>query len=214
MRPTALGERGSIPLAVVILMSLTSVALAGPTEEAREETRRGTAAYNLGDFEEAAHRYESAYRLISDPALLFNVGQAWRQAGRPEKALLAYKAYLRTAPANAPNREQVSRRVGELERVVSETRRLQSAPPPGTLGPPHEGIEAAPALERQAAAPDAAVVAPPAPEPQPLYKRWYFWAGVGAVVAGAVVTSVVLASGARRSTTCGTGLDYCVPVRP
>lgn len=197
-------------LAFVILAALVRPAAAGPAEEAREQTRRGTAAYNLGSYEEAARFYEEAYRLVSAPELLFNVGQAWRQAGRPDKALVAYKAYLRTAQPHAPNREQVERRVAELEKLVAETRRTQSAPPPGTLSAPGE---VGPQPENAHAAPPLAVQAAPAPaEPAP--SRWYLWAGLGAVVAGAVVTALVLSSHSTRASTCGAGIDYCAPVRP
>lgn len=36
-------------------------------------------------------------------------------------------------------------------------------------------------------------------QPQPLYERWWFWSGVGAVVVGAVVTGVVLSSSSGES---------------
>jgi len=157
-------------------------ALADPNEDAaREATKRGTAAYNLGAYEEAAKNYEQAYRLVQDPILLFNVGQSWRLAGKPDKALIAYKAYLRTGPQDAPNREQVERRIPELEQVISETKRTQSAPPAGTLAvlPPAEasGQGAASIVESPGSAPLHG-------ERTPIYGRWWFWAGAGALVAG------------------------------
>ena len=88
-------------------------------EAAREHTQRATVAYNLGHFDEAVEAFEAAYKLVLDPALLFNVAQAHRLGGRPERALATYKAYLRTAPRGAgdilrrsmrPATRQVSRR--------------------------------------------------------------------------------------------------------
>src|SRR5687767_12112847 len=112
---------------IIALLAMPALALADPgVTAAREATRNATAAYNIGQFEEAAKHYEQAYRLVLDPALLFNIGQSYRLAGRPERAIPAYKAYLRTAPANASNRGQVERRVAELERIVADTRKAQA----------------------------------------------------------------------------------------
>jgi tetratricopeptide (TPR) repeat protein len=168
---------------VASLVFFASVAAwAGPNEDAaRESTRKATVAFNVGAYDEAARHYEAAYRLVQDPILLFNLGQSWRLGGQPERALASYRAYLRTAPATAPNRELVERRIGELEAIVVASRRSQVAPPPNPLEPdqPVGGL---------------AVTATPEPE-RPAYKRWWFWAGTGALVAAVAVGAIVLSSG-------------------
>ena len=68
------------------------------------------------------------------------------------------------------------------------------------MTPPPAGAAEAPAP--LAAAPPAATApvalvgegTPPPDAERPLYKRWPFWVGAGAVVAGAVVLGIVLAS--------------------
>jgi tetratricopeptide (TPR) repeat protein len=168
---------------VALLVFLASAtAWAGPSEDAaRELTRKATVAYNVGAYEEAARHYEAAYRLVQDPILLFNLGQSWRLGGQPERALAAYRAYLRTAPANAQQRELVQRRVDELETIVVASKRNQVAPPPHTLG------------LSEPAQPDLALAAVPEPRP-PVYRRWWFWTGAAAVVAAVAVSAVVLSS--------------------
>jgi tetratricopeptide (TPR) repeat protein len=204
---------------------LLLVALAAPAgeiqEAARQAANRGMAAYNLGSYEEAARAYEESYRLVQDPVLLFNLGQSWRLAGNPDKALIAYRSYLRTAPADAPNRAQVERRIPELEALIA---RARSAPTP----------LAAPGAPATAARPRPMVALAPPPEPRaaPAFvpsvgarpdadhdgspgalHRWWFWAGAGAVVAGAVVAGVLLSSrGGGRLVDCGAGVDVCTPV--
>ena len=42
-------------------------------EAAREATRQATAAFNLGQYDEAATLYEKAYKLVSDPILLYDL---------------------------------------------------------------------------------------------------------------------------------------------
>lgn len=111
-------------------------ARAGQREDiARSEVAAGTAAYNLGYYEDAARHYEEAYRQVPDPVLLFDIGQAYRLAGKPDRAITAYRSYLRTAPADVANRAQVERRIPELEKLVEQMKSAQTAPPPGTLPP-------------------------------------------------------------------------------
>jgi tetratricopeptide (TPR) repeat protein len=98
--------------------------LAGPKEDAaRTKVSEATAAYNLGYYEDAAHHYEEAYRLILDPALLFNIGQAYRLAGKPERAITAYRSFLRTHTEDTPHRIQAEKRIQELETVIAENKR-------------------------------------------------------------------------------------------
>jgi tetratricopeptide (TPR) repeat protein len=193
---------------LVLIIAASPLAVAGPREEAaKESTKKGTAAYNLGSYDEAAKNYEEAYRLIQKPELLFNIGQSWRQAGKADKALTAYKSFLRTAPPEADNREQVERRVAELEKINSDMKEAQSAPPTGTMSGPTPPLPEPIPMVSKTSEPDQAIV-----EDSPFYSRWYFWAGTAAVVAGAVATAVLLSSGDSRSTTCGAGVDFCSPV--
>jgi hypothetical protein len=59
--------------------------------------------------------------------------------------------------------------------------------------------------------------APAAPEPasagQPIYKTWWFWTGVGAVVVAGTVTAILFAYHPSNSACSGAGLPSCVEVR-
>jgi tetratricopeptide (TPR) repeat protein len=95
-------------------------AAVGPKEEAaRAQTSQAVEAYNLGHFDEAARHYESAYLLVQDPILLFNLGQAYRFAGKPDRALAAFRSFLRTAAPEASGRVKAGKRIAEMERLVS-----------------------------------------------------------------------------------------------
>ena len=115
-------------------------------DEAREHYRRGTAAYNLGKYTEAAHEYELAYEATLDAALLFNVGQAYRLAGDRKKALTAYRSYVRSAP-DGDRRELAEARIREIETslnyedpfVMDDRASVPGAPakiPPPPVAPP------------------------------------------------------------------------------
>jgi tetratricopeptide (TPR) repeat protein len=148
---------------VLVALLAAHMAWAGPTEDsdreaARIATKQATAAYNLGHYDEAASQYEEAYRRVPDPILLYNLGQSYRQADRLDKALTAYRSYLRTAPDDAPNRAKVQQWVGELEwtsdlqnktavlKAAQEKKRAaQVVTKPAESAEPSKAVEAEPA---------------------------------------------------------------------
>jgi len=192
-------------------------------EQARAHVRKATAAYNLGRYTEAAKQYETAYETTLDPNMLFNIGQAWRLAGERQKALTAYRSYIRSAP-KGEQRSVAEAKIKELEEQRSDQASTAPTSPPSEAAPtvntPAVGAQPA-AAPAQAMAP--ILVPPPATAvafsestsnqgaadstAQPFYTRWPFWTCVGAVVAAGVVTGIVLASGkdslAMPSTTYG-----------
>jgi len=134
-------------IGLLSLLILSPAAFAGPAEDlARAKTKTGTAAFNLGQYNEAAADYEAAYKAVLDPVLLFNIGQAYRLAGNPEKALTAYRSYLRTASQGVANRKLVEEKIRDLEteiaakptekpalKNVPEENRATTPPPPVPL---------------------------------------------------------------------------------
>jgi tetratricopeptide (TPR) repeat protein len=151
------------PTTLALLLAATLLAAGGePKDRAREMVRQARVAYNLGNYDEAAARYEAAYRLVQDPALLFNIGQAFRLAGRTDKALAAYKGFLRTAPPDDPNRAAVVGRVAELERSL-RAQAAEPRPPPTSEPPPPPPAPPTP--------PEATVYEPPpVEEPAPGFR--------------------------------------------
>jgi tetratricopeptide (TPR) repeat protein len=115
---------------VLLIAVLSSCALAGL---ARAEDLRA-AKEHFERYGEAAREYEMAFEAKQDPALLFNIGQAYRHAGELAKAIVAFRSYLRRVP-DAENRAEVQQRIGEMQRIVDEQKRTQEKPPGGTLAP-------------------------------------------------------------------------------
>jgi hypothetical protein len=203
-----------------ILISQTGVAQT-PSDEAKDHYRKGTAAYNLGKYAEAAQEYELSYRASLDPALLFNVAQAYRLAGDKKKAVTAYKSYLRSAP-NGDKRELAEARVREIEAALNyddpfsggsgaPASKPAQAPAPAPEPTP---VYHPPGMEAVPPAPTAPLLVtetsasqPQPPPSEPLHRRWPFWAAVG-VVAVAVVLVIVAESGSSSppvpTTTYGT----------
>ena len=131
---------------VCALVAITSNALAqAPAAEpaandvsgARLHYSKANRLFDLQRYSEAAHEYEAAYEAKDDPALLFNIGQAYRLAGDYQKAMGAYKSYLRRSP-HPKNRAELETRIAELQKLVIEQRRTNEAPPIGNEQPSHE----------------------------------------------------------------------------
>jgi tetratricopeptide (TPR) repeat protein len=140
MKVPQLKLRGLLRVAPIILaMLLSQLQLASAQEVSRpqlsdaqkqktkEHYEKATRLYNVGKYQEAIGEYEAAYLVSADPVMLFNIAQCHRLNNQPDEAARFYKNYLRNAPG-APNREDVERKIGEMERL-SEERRRGGTPP-------------------------------------------------------------------------------------
>src|SRR5688572_8873646 len=114
-------------------------------EDPKAMFERATADYKAGNYAEAAAVYEEIYRITNNPVLLYNVGQAHRQAGNLEPALAAYRGYLEKSP-DAKNAEAVNKRIAELELQIELTPKpVEKTPEPEAKpAPPPPVVEKAP----------------------------------------------------------------------
>jgi len=139
--------------------------------QARELRDKGIVAVNLGRYEDAVNLLEQAYELSREPSILFDLVQAYRLNGNPERALILCASFLRTGPSISPrNREQIERTVAELGIIVEEIQ-LQGKRGKPVLSAPVKGAAKTAALEKgkeAAAEPTAATqTEPPPAEEQP-----------------------------------------------
>jgi hypothetical protein len=90
--------------------------------------------------------------------MLYNIAQAYRLNDQPTEAVRFYRRYLQRAPG-ARNREDVERKIAELEKTIEERRKAAAAatPPPAT---PPPVVPVAPSTP-------APIVGPPAPSATP-----------------------------------------------
>lgn len=126
-----------IALLAVLIASAGTVRAdtsASDKQKAREHYVAAKRSFELGRFDEAIKGYEEAYRLVDEPALLYNLGQAHRLAGHNREAMRAYKNFLSRLP-DAKNRDEVEKKIAQLEKVVEEQQRAQNQPPDTTIDP-------------------------------------------------------------------------------
>lgn len=96
----------------------------------RQETfeqhyRAALAFYEKKAYPEAVAEFELAYAADQQPVVLFNIGQAYRRAGRPALALEHYKRYLDADPA--AERNKVEQLIEEVERAAASGGALLNA---------------------------------------------------------------------------------------
>jgi tetratricopeptide (TPR) repeat protein len=149
-------------LAALLLATTGPVWAQDPKQEAKARYTTGQSHYNLNEFKEALEDFKEAYRLFPDPVFLFNVAQCERQLGNLEEGIQFYRSYLRNKP-KAPNRQEVLRRIEEMQAAI-DAKKLASEKPPLTLVPPAGSDEARVPAPVPSATPAAAPVAP-APTP-------------------------------------------------
>jgi tetratricopeptide (TPR) repeat protein len=144
----------------------------------------GTTHYELGRFEEAFAEYSAAYELYPVPAFLFNLGQCQRELGNFDRALFFYEGFLRAMP-DSPQADLVAELMEESRQALArqEAERAMAARAAadqragGTAGAGAEGAA-------EGVAEGGSRLG------SPFYKRWWFWAIVGGVVAASVGTAI------------------------
>jgi tetratricopeptide (TPR) repeat protein len=149
-------------VALGLVLALSPAAFSAPPVEdkvaAKQHFEAGTRHYDLAEWDHALVEFKEAYRLKPDATFLYNIAQCHRKLGHIEDALTFYRTYLRRAP-DAPNHDEVERRIAELEveRKAKQTKQAEE--------------ERVALAEREAKAAEtkaaAAAKAVPAPEPAP-----------------------------------------------
>jgi len=140
------------PLRIALLL-VAALCLRGPaaradepTDEFKAHVQRAKIHYDLNEFEEAAEEYTQAYRIKPAPAALFNIAQAYRQAGKYDKARAFYRSYLREGNPDPKSRAVVEKAIKELDELIANEVRTKSSPPNGvqmSVAPPPAGGAAA-----------------------------------------------------------------------
>lgn len=165
-------------------------ASAADDEVARGLFQAGKAAYENGKYEDARSFFEQAYARSRRPALLFNIAQAAERLRQDEKALELFRAYLTQVP-DAANRTEVEARIKQLEQWIADRNQGGGPVPPISVAPtPAETAQRAPV-----AGDDPAYTDEDQPKSEPVTSKWWFWTGIGAVVAGGTAVALAVALG-------------------
>jgi tetratricopeptide (TPR) repeat protein len=202
-------------------------AIVGSPAQAAQDPRetKGRALFAKGDYQAALDIYANLFAEHADPLFLRNIGRCYQKLRQADKAIDSFREYLRRSPRVKPSeREEINGFIREMEAVKSSERvePVVTSPPAAHPSPPApEATTAAPrpiaanleprsdvAMEGAQPAHPPHVIATDAlpaenpPAEKSIVKRWWFWAGVGAVLAGAATAFALSRDGQQP---CPTG---------
>jgi hypothetical protein len=120
---------------IAVLSAAAQPAWAQNTSRAKELFQEGTTFFDLGQFEKAIESWQQGYKEKPDPGFLYNIAQAYRLAGDPQKAIFFYRGYLRNSPPHVHNRAEVEQKIAALQKLISDSDKTKQIPPPGVLKP-------------------------------------------------------------------------------
>jgi tetratricopeptide (TPR) repeat protein len=178
---------GQIPLAFLLIhLGWASAAAAQPVtpeESARAHHEQGRLQLSLGRYETAISEFRKAYELRADPAFLFDIAEAYRSLGSPERAVFFYRRYLTIHP-NPPNRPQVEAQIARIEPTIPAGDPI--GPTGLRLSPSGRASTSSAPLFSRELSPDS---------DRKLYRTWWFWAAVGTLAAVGATVAIVAFGG-------------------
>jgi tetratricopeptide (TPR) repeat protein len=154
--------------------------------EGRGLFEAGRAAFTDGRYEDALDYFDRAYALSHRSELLYNIGSANDRLRRDVEALAAFERYVRELP-DAPNVREVESRIRVLRQSLEDASPAAAEAERTQAEIDQAAFEAHAREQAERAAPPAQADSGPG-----VVGEWWFWTIIVAVVAGAVVTGVVL----------------------
>lgn len=170
-----------------LVASQAALAAGKRTDKREVEARKAFAA---GKYQKALDLFTDVYADNPHPTYLRNVGRCYQNLKQPEKAINAFKDYLRQAKDLKESEvKEVNGFIAEMEELQKEQKAetAAAAPPPPPPPPPVVPVVVPPPEKpTRTAELTSQPVVEPAPS-TPIYKKAWFWGVVGVVAAGAVV---------------------------
>jgi hypothetical protein len=197
--------------------------------EAKSHYDQGTVHYNLDEWPQAIDEFKAAYRVFPDATFLYNIAQCYRKMGNGAEALSFYKNYLRERPeapnraevekrieeleaskatqpapvlvpppALAPAPTAVPAATASASQPVAPAAAPSPAPEPstgiGTAAPPVAAATTPAGVDVSSTAPAAETSSSAS-----IFKKWWFWTAVGAVVLAGSVGTLLALSGTKSA---------------
>jgi hypothetical protein len=177
---------GAVLAAALMILTLGNEARAA-TDKRELQAREDFAA---GRYQEAVDIFAKLYAEKLHPNYLRNIGRCYQNLGQPEKAISAFREYLRKAKTvSADERAEVDGYIKEMEDLEARKQAPAATPPP-SASPPASPLPSAAPMPAAAPADGATLATTAAPsaanESSPIYARWWFWGIVGGVVLAGV----------------------------
>ena len=192
-------------LLVCCLLTGRFVQAQEPVSDPRVDEAR--TACMAGEVQKGIRLLAELYTASEDPIWIFNQGRCYQQNAQPTLALSRFKEFLRQSKGG-PGDEDVrdaQKNVAEIETElqqagsVSGDRETSGNMKLTTAQPGHGQISDRSTHETLTASPETASTNPP------IYKKWWFWTGVGAVLVAGTVTAFLVAHRSGNGPCTGIG---------
>ncbi len=218
--------RGTFFVALIFACSLAGLARVAQAADDRRELD-GRALFAKGEYSKALEVFAQLFAEKGDPVYLRNIGRCYQKLQQPEKAIDSFREYLRRSRVKPREREEIDGFIREMQELQAAQAATATKAMPAPTEPAPARSDPAPSKAGDStpttapAMPPPAIAAPPvrapaegsptlitvrteaapaaAPADDPLLYRWWFWAGIGAVIAGGVAAAIVLSGDSAGS---------------
>jgi len=175
-------------------MLWASLAQAAP-DKLHDKSKTARMECAAGDFQTGVRLLAEIWGETRNPMYIYHQGRCYEQNRQHARAAERFREYLRIDKGMWPDEvEELEARIAALE--------AGGRPPGNGAG---EKVALAKS-ETNITSPLASRQLAPTP---PIHQRWWFWTGVGAVVAGTVLTLLIVN---RDSNPCGGASRTCVEI--
>jgi tetratricopeptide (TPR) repeat protein len=162
-------------------------------EEARLLFLAGDRAFEAGRYESALSSFQRAHEITGDTALLYNIAVTADRLRRDDVALEAFESYLAAVPTS-PDAPMIRSRIRILREQIAERERPTQPSVPAT---PPRLLSSQTETERD--------------DDGGFFSQWWVWAIAGVLVAGGVVTAVLVSGGEQDPSPGSEGIVLEVP---
>lgn len=203
-------------IGIVLLVFTTAASAQFQPEDSEVEAKAmfaaGKAAFDAGRYQDALERWDIAYGLSGRPALHWNRGLAYERLNKADKAIEAFRNYLKWPNTPQAQAEDARARIAALESDNEEALQPEPAPlrtwdpnaPEFRVGDPYKDeVPAAnpypvPSPQETANTTQADYVSGSDGELHddgtPWYQHWAVWTGVGVAVVAGILMAVLIPS--------------------
>jgi tetratricopeptide (TPR) repeat protein len=208
---------------VVLHVALTAVVFGAtilPADLAQAATKHADKreiearqAFAAGQYQQALDLYAELYAEKVHPTYLRNIGRCYQNLRQPEKAINAFRDYLRQAKElDTAEHSEVEGYIAEME-ALQKQQSAQAAAASTTAAPPSSlplATSVPPERATGAGLQISEPLPPPPPEvPAPFYEKAWFWSVVGVAVVGGVVGGLYAGGVFSKSSVPCTAADGC-----
>lgn len=203
-RPLASASRGTARLLVILttVAALSSAARAAPDVQPAPEAgatlstpdQQARELFRAQRYPDALAIYQRLRAETGHPTYLRNIGRCHQMMRQPRPAIDAFESYLREAPVEASERAEIEGYIAEMRRLELTTAPAPTETAPAPAGPAATSMSATATLATTPAGPSGH---------SSIFRKWWFWAGVAAVVTATTV--IVIASSGEDRLPCPSG---------